>query len=105
MRQMTSEDVGWQIASTLATERTLSDDPGVRHRLHRQGPSPHAPRLLWWLQRHAGRSWVGSSDTCDVQQCVEAGCDKAALAREFGVTRQTIYNVLAATMPKTTASQ
>jgi transposase-like protein len=31
-----------------------------------------------------------------IRDRVVAGANKAALAREFGVTRQTIYNVIAA---------
>ena len=31
-----------------------------------------------------------------IRDRVAAGANKAALAREFGVTRQTIYNLLAA---------
>jgi DNA-binding XRE family transcriptional regulator len=31
-----------------------------------------------------------------IRERVAAGCNKAALAREFGVTRQTIYNLIAA---------
>src|ERR1039457_7732045 len=51
--------------------------------------------------KQAGK-YTGRKSTMTVAQLqairdrVAAGCNKAALAREFGVTRQTIYNLLAA---------
>jgi hypothetical protein len=66
---MTSEDVGWQIASTLATERTLSDDPCVRHCLH-------------WSR--------------DVLSASAGEVSKTALAKEYGVSRETLYQYLKA---------
>jgi DNA-binding XRE family transcriptional regulator len=37
-----------------------------------------------------------SAQVQTIRDRVAAGCNKAALAREYGVTRQTIYNILAA---------
>ena len=47
--------------------------------------------------KYRGRqSTMTSAQVQAIRQRVVAGCNKAALAREFGVTRQTIYNLLAA---------
>lgn len=47
--------------------------------------------------RYRGRqSTMTSAQVQAIRDRVAAGANKAALAREFGVTRQTIYNLLAA---------
>ena len=47
--------------------------------------------------KYRGRqSTMTSVQVQTIRERVAAGCNKAALAREFGVTRQTIYNLLAA---------
>jgi DNA invertase Pin-like site-specific DNA recombinase len=47
--------------------------------------------------KYRGRqSTMTSAQVQTIRDRVAAGANKAALAREFGVTRQTIYNVLAA---------
>lgn len=47
--------------------------------------------------RYRGRqSSMTSAQVVSIRERVAAGANKAALAREFGVTRQTIYNVLTA---------
>jgi len=45
--------------------------------------------------KYRGRqSTMTSAQAQAIRERVAAGCNKAALAREYGVTRQTIYNVL-----------
>lgn len=47
--------------------------------------------------KYRGRqSTMTSAQVQAIRDRVTAGCNKAALAREFKVTRQTIYNILAA---------
>ena len=47
--------------------------------------------------KYRGRqSTMTTAQVQAIRDRVAAGCNKAALAREFGVTRQTIYNLLAA---------
>jgi DNA invertase Pin-like site-specific DNA recombinase len=47
--------------------------------------------------KYRGRqSTMTAAQVQAIRDRVAAGCNKAALAREFGVTRQTIYNLLAA---------
>lgn len=47
--------------------------------------------------KYRGRqSTMSPAQVQAIRDRVAAGCNKAALAREFGVTRQTIYNVIAA---------
>jgi DNA invertase Pin-like site-specific DNA recombinase len=47
--------------------------------------------------KYRGRqSTMTSAQVQTIRDRVAAGANKAALAREFGVTRQTIYNLLAA---------
>jgi DNA invertase Pin-like site-specific DNA recombinase len=47
--------------------------------------------------KYRGRqSSMTSAQVQTIRDRVAAGCNKAALAREYGVTRQTIYNILAA---------
>ena len=47
--------------------------------------------------KYRGRkSTMTSSQLQAIRERVAAGANKAALAREFGVTRQTIYNLLSA---------
>jgi DNA invertase Pin-like site-specific DNA recombinase len=46
--------------------------------------------------KYRGRqSTMTAAQVQAIRDRVAAGCNKAALAREYGVTRQTIYNVLA----------
>jgi DNA invertase Pin-like site-specific DNA recombinase len=47
--------------------------------------------------KYRGRqSTMSPAQVQTIRERVAAGCNKAALAREFGVTRQTIYNLIAA---------
>jgi DNA invertase Pin-like site-specific DNA recombinase len=47
--------------------------------------------------KYRGRqSTMTAAQVQTIRERAAAGCNKAALAREFGVTRQTIYNLLAA---------
>ena len=47
--------------------------------------------------KYRGRqSTMTATQVQTIRERAAAGCNKAALAREFGVTRQTIYNLLAA---------
>jgi DNA invertase Pin-like site-specific DNA recombinase len=47
--------------------------------------------------KYRGRqSTMTSTQLQAIRDRVAAGCNKAALAREYGVTRQTIYNLIAA---------
>ena len=88
---------GWVVAMASI----IALDAGSERRSNRQ----LIDSVGWWIsphlsacvQQYRGRqSMMTQAQVQAIRDRVASGCNKTALAREFGVTRQTVYNILAA---------